>query len=313
MGDFAQTFDGKLLSNILTIILLTISVGYLLILSLQKKKRNYLLNMHVEKKKTNLSSVLENLKSIKNFKNELEVYLQIKDKGHLTNQFFIGIITGLILIAIALMAMGQYFVAIVYPLIIFWFMRKAMRLSKVDKLFDMENDLPIAIDNMVRVFSKYSDIKNIIFETAQTTKGALREELDLLGRQMNTKNPERVLEEFSEKYTSVWINSFALTILGYLRDSSKEETINNLRHLREILNNENNTKKDAISDRKPGIMINYTLVGLAIFAGVANIVFNPKAFDFFFNTYTGLFCFSAGFFCILGTIYMNIKMLKIEK
>mgnify|MGYP001061697921 CR=1 FL=1 len=299
------------ISNYLMILFVLYIVYYLFVLLIERRRREHLLNLH--KKRNSVQRLGDRIQSIQKFYDEVDEFMKAKGKPNISDLVFYGVVGFSVIIAVGMLLTGQFVLAILYPLAFIWFFRKIMKVSKKNPIVEMEETLPTAIDHMLRVFSKYSDIKTIIYETSLMISGPLKEELYLMSRQMNTRNPVNVLEDFSEKYDSVWLNNFGFTLLGYLGDSTKDETVRNLRHLRNILEDENKTKKDAISQRKPSLMINYALVVVAIFFGVANIIFNPKGFDFFFHSYLGLFCFTAGCASILGTIYMNIKMMKIDK
>ena len=302
----------RTVNNIFLVSLVLFILYYMVFLLIEKRKQEHLFSLHKQKKKNSAQKIGDRIKSLRNFYNEIDEYLVRRGKEHVSDIVFYVIIILALVVSFAMMYTGQFVLAIVYPAVLVWFIRKIMTLSQKSPVTEMEEELPSTIDNMIRIFSKYADIKTIIYETAQVTSGPLREELDLLSRQMTTKNPMLVLEEFSEKHNSVWLNNFGFTLIGHLQDSSKEETIQNLRHLRNILEEENTTKKDAISERKPSLMINYSLAAIAVITAFANILFNPKGFDFFFHTYLGLFCFTAGFGSVLGTIYMNVKMMKVD-
>lgn len=300
------------LNNILIVSFTLFILYYFIVLLIEKRKREHLLSLHKRKEKNAVQKLGERIEFFRTFYNEIDTYMLKKGKRHVSDIVFYGIIALALIVGLAMLSTGQFILAIVYPAALIWFIRKMMIISQKSPITEMEEQLPTTIDNMIRIFTKYADIRTIIYETAQTTSGPLREELDALSRQMTTRNPITVLEEFSEKHNSVWLNSFGFTLLGYLEDSSKDETIKNLRHLRNILEEENTAKEDAISQRKPSIMINQSLVIIGVVAAFVNIIFNPKAFDFFFHTYLGLFCFTAGFGSVLGTIYMNIKMMKVD-
>lgn len=303
--------EWKFVSDALVIALLVFTCFYLLVLLVERRKREYMLKMHL--KRNAVQKWGDRFKSVEKFYQEIDEFLTEKGHGNMADLFFYGVVVISLVIFVAMLFTGQIVLAVGYPLAFVWFVRKLVRISRKDPVIEMEEELPAMIDNMIRVFSKYSDIRTIIYETSLMTEGKLQAELDFLSRQMNSKNPRVVLEEWSEKYNSVWLNSFGFTLIGYLDDTSKDETIQNLRHLRNILEKENTAKKDAIKERKPSLIINYSLAVIAVVLGIVNIIFNPIAFNFFFHSYLGLFCFTAGFGFVMGTIYMNIRMMKIEK
>lgn len=303
--------DWNIANNILLIALLVYLVFYMLVHVIERRKKEHLLNLHV--KKNSAQKLGERIQVIQDLYHEIDTFLKRRGHTNIADLVFYGVIVAAIGIFIAMAFTGQYLLAVLYPIVFIWFIRKMIKISEEDPIVEMEEALPTTIDNMIRIFSKHSDIKSIIYESTLVSSGPLQKELDWLSRQMNSKNPMVVLEEFSEKYDSVWLNNFAFILMGYLEDSSKDETVRNLRHLRIILEQENTTKKNAISERKPSILINYTLALIGVVGAIANIVVNPTGFNFFFHSYTGLFCFTAGFGFIMATIYMNIRMMKIEK
>lgn len=299
------------LSNGVIFLLFAFAVGYLILLRIEKSKQKHLLQLH--KKKPWFAQIKGQTRFIQSLYRDIETWLNKKNKGYLVRYYFYGILFITFLIFIMMLFTGQIVFAILYPLIVLWFIRCIIRTAISAPIVEMQEALPSAIDNLIRVLSKYADIKSVIYETSQMTTGPLKEELYLLSRQMNTRNPMLVLEEFSEKHDSIWLNNFAFVLMAYLREASKEETIENLRHLRNLLEEENKTKKRVISERKPSLALNYSLAVIATVTGVLSILFNPIAFDFFFHSYLGLFCFSAGYASVLVTIYMNVKLMKIEK
>lgn len=298
-------------TNVLLLATVLFIVYYMFYLMLQRRKKEHLLNLH--KKKNSAQKLGDRVKFVQTFYKEVDSFLAKRGQSHIADIVFYSIMGFSLVIAIAMIFAGQFVLAILYPVIFVWFIRKMMKISNKNPVVEMEEELPNTIDNMIRIFSKYADIKTIIYETSLTAKGSLHKELDLLSRQLNTRSPIAVLEEFSEKYNSVWMNNFGFTLIGYLRETSKEETIRNLRHLRTILEKENKTKKSAISERKPSLMINYSLAVIGVVGAILNIIFNPQGFDFFFHSYSGLIVFTLGFGCIMSTIYMNIKMMQIDK
>lgn len=303
----------RLITNILLISLTLFTVYYLLVLLVERRKSEQLLSLHKYRKKNSVQKIGEHVQSVQKLYGEIDEFLRKRGKNNISDLVFYGIVALTLIIFIGMLLTGQFILAIVYPIAFIWFVRRMMVVATKDPIVEMEEELPMTIDNMIRILSRYSDIRTVMYETSLTTKGPLRKELDLLVSQMNTRNPIVVLEEFSCKHNSVWLNNFGFTLLGYLGDSSKEETIQNLRHLRNLLSDDTKKKKDAIKERKPSVMINYALAAVGVVTGIANILFNPYGFDFFFHSYIGLFCFTIGFASVLGTIYMNIKMLKIEK
>lgn len=312
LNNFGVTFDKVIPILIKLIFVFIVFLMILAILELinenykQKKIKGTL------KQKT-ISKKIKQLKFIENYSNHLELVLKEKNKEGLFATFFYGSLFLIGVSMLSLVLVKQILLAIICPVILLRiFDTMAIKLSS-DIIESIEEQLPFAIDNIIRISTKYGDIKSIIYEASRTCENPIKSILESISREMISSPPDEVLLDYAEKYDNVWFYSFVFTIISYLEDASKEETIKNLKHLRNMLEKENTLKKANLTDKKYSIVINYMIIVFSILGFVANLIINPSAKAFFFSTFIGLVCFIAGCGCIVGTIFVNITMSKNKK
>lgn len=297
-------------------ILLVVTIVYAILLYMnywnrrleEKRVRNGV------QKKGKMDTVIRNTGVFKSFYNKLYLTLEDKGKENLAAVIFMLIWIPVLFITITFIYLKIYILAIAFPIITYLFGKKILNEMSVSWTYQVEKDMPSMIDNLIRVFTTFNDIKTIIYETAKGTKdGAMKDMLNELSQKMNTESPKTALEGFIRKNSNIWINSLGFTLISYLEDADKPSTLQNLRHLRNMLQEQNMENKKTIMERKYGVMMNYALAvagGLLFFA---NLIFNPIGTHFFFHTFIGLTVLVLGISSILGTILFNIRMTKIKK
>lgn len=297
--------------NVILIISVVICAMVILNLINEKRMRD---KLHGKTRKKKAEDVFLNRVSLfKRFYQNLEFFLIEKGKEGLLDIYYYGFLGVNACILIGFIVVKQYFLAIVIPLFLLYIANKIIKMLAVDLMEQIEEQLPSAIDHIIRVSSKYGDMKSIIYETARSCDNPLREILENISRKMISGDAETVLLQFGEEYDNVWINSLVFTLISYMEDASKTTTIENLRHLRNILEKENRLKKSRVTDARYSVAINYFIAVLASGAGLLNIVLNPKGREFFFSSFLGLICFLLGYGAVLGTIMLNIKMTRVKK
>lgn len=257
--------------------------------------------------------LIQRFKGLNKIYEDLDVVMATKGKEHITDTVFYLMLGSMGLIGMVFLFFKVYLMVILAPLGLIWYYKNLLHAMQQDAVVMVEQALPSAIDNLIRVSSRYSDVKTIVYETSKLADEPLRGILDNLSRKMISQNPREALDDFQQEYDNVWLKSVASTLLSYLEDSNKEATINNLRNLRDILSQENEGKVKLASERKYGIMINYALAGAGVIVLALNILVNPAGKDFFFNSFFGLISMVAGIGTILGTITLNVKLSKIKK
>lgn len=256
---------------------------------------------------------IKQMKIFKVYHNNLKIYLTEKDKEGLIDTAFYSSIVMLAFLVIYFISVRQILMAIILPIVLIKAMNKITSLLITNVTEKIEEQLPFAIDNIIRISSKYGDLKSIIYESSKTVDYPLRNALEHVSRRMISGNSERVLMDFAKEYDNVWIYSLVFTLISYVQDANKTDTIKNLKHLRNILEKENTLKKSNVTDKRYGVVINYALAVFAGLGGIGNIMFNPAGKDFFFGSFVGIVCFSIGYGCILLTLIINITMSKMSK
>ena len=300
-----------LLTNVLLLIAVLYAVTYYLSYLNETRKR-FRIRSGVVRKSRGVK-IIKRFDSLRKIYEELDVVMATKGKEHITDTVFYIFMGSLLASSLLFVYFQVYLMAILAPIGLAWFVRKLIHAMQQDSIVMIQHALPSAIDNLIRVSSRYSDVKTIVYETSKMVDEPLRGILDNLSRRMISQNPREALNEFQQEYENVWLKSVGSTLMSYLEDSDKEATIENLRNLRDILYQENEGKVKLASERKYGIMINYALAFAGVIVLILNIGFNPNGKAFFFSSFIGLSCLTGGISAILGTVLLNVKLAKIKK
>lgn len=308
-------FNSFMISNYLNfavkfilIIVIVLSILLLLDLISENKKRKQLLNGVVQ---TSVKqSFIKRMKFFKQYYINIELLLNEKKKANYIDLAFYGSIGVLVFLMIYFISIKQILLAIISPILLAKGFNMIAKMLISNVIDDIEQQLPFAIDNIIRVSSKYEDLRTIIFEASKTLESPLKNILEQLSRKMISGDVEEVLMDFAREYDNVWIYSLVFTLISYVQNANKQDTIKNLKHLRTMLEKDNNLKRANITDKKYGVTVNYTLSILAVVFGVGNIMINPYGKKFFFGSFVGIICFILGFVAVFFTIIINIKMSK---
>lgn len=291
-------------------ILLYSLVFYLSYLNNERKK--FSLRSGVIRKRKGVK-LIKRFKGLNNLYEQLDIVMTTKGKEHIIGTVFYLMLGGISLVGLLFLYFKVYLMVILAPLALVWYIKNLLHTMQQDAIVMVEQSLPSTIDNLIRIASRYSDVKTIVYEASKLADEPLRGILDNLSRKMITNNPREALDDFQQEYDNVWLKSVASTLLSYLEDSDKEATLNNLRNLRDILAQENAGKLKLSSERKYGIMINYALAGAGVIVFLLNLAINPTGKAFFFESFFGLICMVIGMGTILGSITLNVKLSKIKQ
>lgn len=300
-----------LIVNLLMFMTVLYAVVYFLSHLNEERKRFQLRSGIVRKRKK--VKLIKHIKMLDALYEDLDIVMSTKGKEHIIDTVFYLMLCGILSTGVLFVFLKIYVMAILAPIGFLWYAQRLLKAMQEDAIVVVEQALPSAIDNMIRVSSRFGDVKTIVYETSKMVDEPLRGILDNLSRKMISQNPREALDSFQQEHDNVWLKSVASTLISYLEDSNKEATMNNLRNLRDILTQENDGKVKLASERKYGIMINYALCLAGIIVLGANVFFNPAGKDFFFHSFIGLMTLVAGFSTILATITLNIKLSKIKK
>ena len=280
------------------------------------EKSKYERIYQIKKKDKDGPGLLEELLSfgvVKRYHNTISIRMKEMGKEDSMGFVFNASMMFMLVSSVFLIAMKQYFLALLVPFILMKFFTYLMKLVAKDIIEDIEKTMPLAIDNIIRISSKYSDIRTILYEASVNTPEPLGSIFGDISRRMMSTPQEEVLMEFAEKYDNVWIYSFVLILISYMEDANQEETLKNLKNLRDMLERENFLMSKKISENRYGVVINYTVAALAFVAFIANLTLNPYGKEFFFSTMLGLISFFIGMGSLLFTVVVNIKLLHQKK
>ena len=304
-----ETMIPALLNLLFCIIVVLFMLGIMELLSEKYREKK----IKGELKQGKAISKLRNFYFLKKFAVNLEVALKERDKEGIYNFVFYSIITFSVLSMLGLILVKQILLAILMPVIVLWVSNEICIRLSTDVIESIEEQLPNTIDNIVRISSKYSDIKSIIYEASTNCEQPIKGILENMSREMLSAPADEVLMDYAEKFDNVWFYSVVFTLISYLEDSSKDETIKNLKHLRDILEKENAVKKASVTDKKYSVMVNLVIALSGVGGFILNLLVTPNAKEFFFSTFAGLTCFVLGFTFVIMTIFINIKMSKTQK
>lgn len=309
--EFMGVFNAHKLISILFFLVLIVMFALMLLalfeMLMEKKKADRIKGL---KKESKITEKFKNLSYLKTYAENLEKLLIEKNKEERFSFVFQSTLIFLVVIFVSMVLVKQYLLSVVLPFVMLKLSNKLCIVMMNDINDSIEEQLPFVIDNIIRISSKYGDVKSIIHETSRTSPEVMKRILEDMSRRMISETPEVVLLEFAKKYDNVWFYSFIFTLVSYLEDATKEETINNLRALRDILEKENNIKRQNVTDKKMGVAINLSICGLSVVAFLINLIAVPGAKEFFFSTFGGLVCFLVGFACIIQTIFTSVSMSK---
>lgn len=264
----------------------------------------------VDKKKQYINFSLDKSNITKNYYNLLKRVLAQKNLEKYTDKIYYLILAVTIITGIYFISIKQLFLALLIPVSMLFFIKKIFLALMEDLDEKIEEQLPYVIDTIIRVFSKYGDLKSIIYETANLIEEPLASRFESLSRKLATENAEKAMLEFADKLNNVWIYSLVYILISYKEYAKKEDTINNLKHLRNMIEQENILKNSYLNDKKYSIVVNYVIIVITFIVGLLNILVNPVGKEFFFQTVKGLLCFIIGYASLFGTIILNIYMSK---
>lgn len=290
---------------------LIISIVILLLLFIKIKMDERKINESVYGKKN--PGINLDLKKYKNrdYYNLVSKYMKQKSKEQHTEKLYYFIIFIIVGPCLYFIALGQPLLGALVPLSLHLFVRKILKTLTDNFDEKLEEQLPSTIDTIIRVLSKYGDLKSVVYETSMLVNDPLKTSFDKLSRKLSTENHEKALIEFADEYQNIWIYSLVYILISYKEHSRKDDVVKNLRYLRDMVDQENELKNKFLNDKRYGITLNYVILVFAFVAGASNVIFNPVGKEFFFQTSAGMFMFIIGycsiFFAIINNIYMSKK------
>lgn len=247
------------------------------------------------------------LKLFGKLNHNITLYMREKGKGEeQANRITAMIIIGVLAFSAFLITVGQLFFAISLPMTILSLINKIVIGMRTSFSESIKKAMPQSVNGILRTMTKYSDLQTVLYETSKISMQPMRGILEDMGRQMVSSSSDVVINKTMNKYNNTWLYSLLFILLSLVEGSPKNEVVNNLRSLRDIVDRENKAKTGERLERKMSITINYVLVIAAILGGVGNIIFNPNAIEFFFGTPFGLLAFFGALVLLAATVFSNV-------
>lgn len=229
-----------------------------------------------------------------------------KDESH---NFIMALIWTFIIGSFAFILLGgQWFLAILIPLMIVKGLLILTRAALPDKSSVIDEELPEIIDNTVKVFSRYNNLNEVLFEVSNNHEGELSIDMQTLTRKLVSGNQKDTLLRFAKDMDNQWMYSFIFILVSYTENTSKETVLNNLRNLSTNIKKDNSIKKNKVTDSKYGVVMNNVLLLMAVVGFVVNLIYNPVANEFFFNSFTGILFLLISIISVFGTLFINVKL-----
>lgn len=302
--------------NLFLIIILGLSL--LLLLGLIKQQRETKKLLTIQKEELDIEKDVEKRKTFStrfvyftSLRKKIDAYFHFKKNKHMTVAIYYGILVTEFLLFIGFLFLNKPIFAIAFPLTLHVASTKIFDLLSLNIHFYIQRELPNAIKHLIKVMSRTSDLKTIMYETSKNLDEPLRGIFFDMSRRMITEKPEKILMEYAEEIDDIWFYAFAFLLVSYKEHSKKEDIITNLTTLANMLDKETYLKEKNITDKKFVTVMNYGLTGIAVLLFIANLVWNREvAIPFFFNNMTGMVAMIFGIWGIIGTVIINLMMTK---
>jgi hypothetical protein len=297
--------------NLLLIVLLGSSLLLLLNLLKQQREMKRLTQIETEKvsvKKKGKQKFRMQLTYFKTLRKKTNMYYQFKKKKEMANYLYYGILIFEGVLFVGFLMWNKPIFAIAFPLTVHVTAVKGLDLLSLSVHYYIQKELPNAIKHLIKVMSKTSDLKTIMYETSKNLNEPLRGMFFDMSRRMLTENHEKVLMEVAEELDDIWFYAFAFLMVSYKEQSKKSDIITNLTTLADMLDKEMYVKEKAITDKKFVVIMNYAVALIAVAIFLLNVFINEHAVPFFFGSLGGMIAFLAGIWAIVGTILINLVM-----
>lgn len=296
--------------NLLFILLMGGSLYLFLKGMIRERKTTELFDLSKIELKKKVERKKFELMYFKKLKRNLQLYFMFKENKKRANLLYVVVLLTELTLFVLLAIAKKFLLAILFPLLIHWFVCKALELMADNIHVYIQKELPLAIKHLIKTMTKTNDLKTVILETSNTLQEPLRSKFLDLSRKMITENYEKSLMEFAEELDNTWIYAFSFLLLSFKEQSKKADVIKNLTNLADIMEKENYLREKSLTDKKSIIVLNYCLGGFGAIALFLNLTFNKYAIDFFFNTMAGMLALVIGFLAVLGTFLINLLLSK---
>lgn len=277
-----------------------------------QKRSSLLTSVEIFKGKSNKTKTNRVVKDgpFTKLKKQIHLMHYMKENEKREQIIFVSILVAEGLTLIIMAVFHKYILAIVFPLLLHWIIKKAIDLKTLTIHDFIQKDLPVAIKHIIKVMTKTSDLKTVFYEASKGMKDPIRGRFFDMSRKMITENHEKVLMDFADEIGNTWTYAFSFIMTSYKESSKKEDIIKNLALLGDILERENYNAEKSITEKKSVALMNYLLIVGAVAGFVVNLMFNDHAMEFFFNSVGGVMCMMIGFLSIGATVLINLMLMR---
>lgn len=220
------------------------------------------------------------------------------------------IVCGCIASGAFLLFYKQIFLGIATPVIMLAIITKISELVVDSNAEKIQAALPSAIDSIIRSMSKHDDLPGILYDATSGIEEPLKSMLQQMSVRMLNSSIQGTLNRFMEDNKNIWIYALSFTLLNYVEDASKDDTMTQLRKLKGVIDKENKDKNANKAEKKMTVAVNYVLCVFAIIGLVGNLLANPAAKGFFFASLGGIVCFVAGLSLVIISVFSNLLLGK---
>ena len=273
----------------------------------------YLLDRRKNAKKVlgEIKKKKEKENAFKALRKELMQTLALYGKERLFGPIYFGMLILVIGVLLALLLVGHTFLAIILPATMYLLMVQIIREFHIDFNSVVEKNFPILVNHMAKVFSSTSNLGIVLYESSKEIEEPLRSTMLSLSRELMVDVSNKSLYAFLETTNNLWLHSFIFTLINYKETSSKEDVVDNLLAISNLIETRRDLAEKMAEQRKPVVIINYLLLIVGIVILGVNIVYNPAFIQFMF-TPLGTVAVFGGISAVFITIIMNIKFTKIR-
>lgn len=249
--------------------------------------------------------------AFKALRNELKAVLKIHEKEKFFTPIYLASLILMVGTLLFFLSINNLFLAIVLPSLMYLFIVQIIREFYIDPNSLIEKEFPNLVNHMAKVFSGTNNLGIVLYESSKEIDEPLRSMILKLSRKLMVDVSTKSLYEFIDSTDNLWLHSFGFTLINYKEKSSKDDIIDNLLALSNLIENRRDLAEKMVEQRKSVVIINYMILiaGMIVFA--VNLKFNPIIIPFM-STPIGTVSMLLGVSAMFGTVIMNLKFTKIK-
>lgn len=289
-----------------TVALITIaSMG---IVMLQDEKEQKELEGTLKKKDySEKGGILRKFKVTEDILRILHILLKQKNNEKHTYKVGMSIVITSFLPAVFFLSESQILLGLVTPVFLIYFIRSILIRLETTEEEKIEEQLPGAIDEIVRNANRHDNIQIALDEASRGMEYPIREEIEEMVRRMNVEDNLRVLENFRMKYSSPWIRNFLLILIRLTEDSERRTALSNMQELSEMLEEDQKVKKARVSANRDVVMQIFLFVSIATVAGLGTLA-APQFREYWFQSMGPIMFFIVAWAFIFLSVYLAVNM-----